>query len=131
MIDHIGWVCTDCRSVLNSHNGKLWNMIMRLTEQLADVHVILAYMKAENEELEQNLCATADNTVDSDTETVSTAVMGKMGKTASTNTNSNNSDNSEHRHVEVSSASFDVDRTLTVMTQRDFVSIYKGLEHFH
>jgi len=44
VIDLMGWVCTDCRTVLNSHNGKLHAGIARLTEQLAEVHVSLAFM---------------------------------------------------------------------------------------
>ena len=70
VIDLIGWVCTDCRSVLNTHNGKLQTAVTRLTEQLADVHISLAYMKSEIVELRQKLCTAVDNTVDANTETV-------------------------------------------------------------
>ena len=81
-------------------------------------------MKAEIEELKHNLCTTTDNTADSNTETISTAVMGKA---ASTSSNSNNSDDSVHRNVDVSSVSFEVHRTLTDINRRKRNVVVCGL----
>ena len=124
VIDLMGWVCTDCRTILNSHNGKLHAAIARLTEQLADVHVSLAFMKTEIDELKQKLCVTADNAVDTKTETDSTALMGRS---ASTNRNCNAAGDNTRRNLDISTVSSEVYRTLTDITRRKKNVVVRGL----
>jgi len=90
--------------------------VTRLTEQLADVHISLAYMKSEIVELRQKLCTAADNTVDANTETV---------PIVRTNGNGNISDDTVHRNV--SSVSLEVHRTLTDINRRKRNVVVCGL----
>ena len=122
--DLMGWVCTDCCTVFNRHNGKLHTAITRLTEQLADVHVSLAFMQTEIDELKQNLCVTANSTAAAKIETDSTAVMGRS---ASTNRNSNVTGDNMHRNVDIFTVSSEVHRTLTDITRRKRNVVVCGL----
>jgi len=122
----MGWVCTDCCTVFNSHNGKLHTAITRLTEQLADVHVSLAFMKTDIDELKQNLCVTANSTAAAKIETDSTAVMGRS---ASTNRNSNVTGDrpNTRRNLDIFTVSSEVHRTLTDITRRKRNVVVCGL----
>lgn len=55
LIDQTGWTCIECRKTKSTHRCKLQSVVERLTDQLADVHISLAYMKGEIDELKLKL----------------------------------------------------------------------------
>jgi len=116
LIDQTGWTCIECRKTKSTHRCKLQSVVERLTDQLADVHISLAYMKGEIDELKLKFSAKLDTK--GYTESTS----------ASHQADENNRNVSGHmRRNDVSSVSLEIHKTLSDITRRKKNVVVCGL----
>ena len=107
LINKTGWTCVECRKTKSTHRCKLQSVIERLTDQLADVRISLAYMKGEIDELKLKLSVKLDT--EGYTELTS----------ASHQADENNRNVSGHmRRNDVSGVSLEIHKTLSDITRR-------------
>jgi len=126
VIDQTGWVCLNCRSSHFNQQQKLQSAIAHLTEQLADVHIAMAKLKSEVDELKQNVTTTATtSTTTTAAETASKTVPTRLpyGQPADTKVFAN----SDHKKENITEVSLQVHKTLSDINRRKRNVIISGL----
>jgi len=128
LIDQTGWVCIDCRTASSSQNCKLQAAVVRLTEQLADVHVSLAFMQGEIDELKLKRTSRADTVTETKNVTVTRSTTATdLAASSQSNITANVSEHGMHNNEGVSHVSYEVHRALSDITRRKKNVVVCGL----